>query len=137
MHVVLDTNVLVSGLLNEFGNPGKIIDLILTNLIIVAYDDRILSEYDDVLARQEFNFDPDLARTILNAIEINGLYVDAKIAPESLVSDPGDVPCIEVALSSPIIDCLITGNLRHFSRLQASGLVKIYSPAESINQYFS
>ena len=48
--VVLDTNVLVSGLLNPNGSPGKILDLIIGNHIQIAYDDRILGEYEEVLS---------------------------------------------------------------------------------------
>lgn len=40
--IVLDTNVLVSGMLNVKGSPGKVLDLVLTNQIQIAYDNRIL-----------------------------------------------------------------------------------------------
>ena len=82
MKVVLDTNVLVSGLLNPDGNPGRVLDLLLAGEITLLVDDRILAEYRAVLARPRFGFDvgdivdvisqieaeseePDLSRTLI------------------------------------------------------------------------
>jgi predicted nucleic acid-binding protein len=42
--VVLDTNVLVSTLLNNFGAPGGVLGLVLAGELIVAYDDRLPAE---------------------------------------------------------------------------------------------
>ena len=56
--VVLDTNVLVSGLLSQKSWPAKILDLILADHIHVAYDDRILGEYEEVLSRPELHIPP-------------------------------------------------------------------------------
>jgi hypothetical protein len=41
--VVLDTNVLVSTLLNSFGVPGRVLDLVLAGELTVTHDDRILA----------------------------------------------------------------------------------------------
>ena len=53
MKIVLDTNVLVSSLLNPDGSPAKILNLILSEKIILLYDNRILNEYYDVLKREK------------------------------------------------------------------------------------
>jgi len=53
--VVLDTNVLVSSLLSQKSWPAKILDLTLDDYIQVAYDDRLLGEYEEVLARPELH----------------------------------------------------------------------------------
>ena len=55
MRIVLDTNVLVSGLLNPNGTPGRILDLILGRYLTLLYDDRIIGEYSDVLARPQLD----------------------------------------------------------------------------------
>ncbi|MBA4379668.1 MAG: hypothetical protein C0393_03100 [Anaerolinea sp.] len=49
--IVLDTNVLVSGLLHEVSIPGNIVDLAVTRKIRLAVDERILQEYDEVTIR--------------------------------------------------------------------------------------
>ena len=51
---VLDTNVLVSGLLNPSGHPGRLIDAVLSGHLLLAIDDRIFAEYSKVLKRLKF-----------------------------------------------------------------------------------
>ncbi|MBN1308985.1 MAG: putative toxin-antitoxin system toxin component, PIN family [Chitinispirillaceae bacterium] len=58
MTAVLDTNVLVSALLNPYGTPSSILNLIIKEKIILAYDVRILCEYEEVLHRPRFDFSP-------------------------------------------------------------------------------
>lgn len=41
MRVVVDTNVLVSGVLNPHGPPGRIVDAILAETLTALYDDRM------------------------------------------------------------------------------------------------
>ena len=57
MRVVLDTNVLVSGLLTPFGPSGELIRMISAGVLTLRYDSRILSEYHEVLHRTKFQFD--------------------------------------------------------------------------------
>ncbi|MFZ4387243.1 MAG: PIN domain-containing protein, partial [Chthoniobacterales bacterium] len=54
---VLDTNVIVSGLLSAEAPPGRILDALLDRRLKLAYDDRIEAEYRDVLARPKFRID--------------------------------------------------------------------------------
>ncbi len=45
MIIVLDTNVVVSGLLRPHSKPATILRLVATWALRVAYDERILPEY--------------------------------------------------------------------------------------------
>ena len=56
MRIVLDTNVLVSGFLSPHGPPGAILRSILAASITLCLDERILTEYRDVLTRGRFAF---------------------------------------------------------------------------------
>ncbi|MEI7844769.1 MAG: putative toxin-antitoxin system toxin component, PIN family [Chloroflexota bacterium] len=131
---VLVTNVVVSGLMSELGKPAKIIDLVLENHIQVAYDDRILGEYEDVLARPELRIRPARARAVIAHIELTGKL----ISPEPLSAvgypDPDDLPFAEVFITSDA-DALITGNARHFAPLIEKGLAVI-SPALFLEKFF-
>lgn len=49
MLVVLDTNVLVSGLLKAHSAPREIVRLVAYNYIQLAYDARIINEYREVM----------------------------------------------------------------------------------------
>ena len=48
MRVVLDTNVLISGLLNPNGPPAAVLNLLVNAKLELLYDSRILQEYMEV-----------------------------------------------------------------------------------------
>jgi putative PIN family toxin of toxin-antitoxin system len=54
MRIVLDTNVLVSGLLNPNGSPAKVVNLALSGALQICYNPEILLEYREVLTRPSF-----------------------------------------------------------------------------------
>jgi putative PIN family toxin of toxin-antitoxin system len=128
MLVVLDTNVLVSGLLNEAGSPGRILNLVLDGIIQVAYDDRILGEYEEVLLRPELSLDGNHVSAIVTYLELTGCMVEAEVYPAGGFPDPADLPFVEVFIAAQA-DALISGNLRHFKPVIDKGL-HIYSPAQ-------
>jgi len=134
MLVVLDTNVLVSGLLNETGAPGKIIDLVLENRFQIAYDDRILGEYEDVLARPELRIRPARTRAVIARIELTGQLISAGPLSLDAFHDPDDLPFAEVFLTAHA-DALVTGNLRHFAPLVDKKLA-VFSPSQFLEQFF-
>lgn len=112
MRVVIDTNVMVLGVLNPHGPPGRIVNALLSETIIVLYDDRILSEYREALLRPTFHFPRADVEVLLDYLESTGEHVSA--APLSLVlPDSNDLPFLEVATSGGA-DVLITGNIKHF-----------------------
>lgn len=112
MRIVLDTNVIVAGLLNAHGAPGSVVNSVLDGRVSVLVDDRILFEYRDVLRRPKFHFGPQYVASILDFLEHAGEKVTA--SPTSAdVADPDDVAFYEVAIAGDA-DYLVTGNLLHF-----------------------
>lgn len=134
MLVVLDTNVVVSGLLNETGKPAKVLDLALDGRFQLAYDDRILGEYEDVLARPELHIHPARARAIISYLELAGKFVNASSSSSEGYHDPGDLPFVEVFISANA-DALVTGNLRHFAPLVEKGSA-VFSPSAFLENFF-
>lgn len=53
--IVADTNVLVSGCLTRTGLPSRIVDAVVAQRLRLAYDSRILDEYNEVLHRSKLN----------------------------------------------------------------------------------
>lgn len=133
MRIVLDTNILVSGLHNPNGAPGRIVDLILGARIQVLYDDRILAEYLDVLARPQLAIEPSLAQAVVGYIRLSGEPLVAHPLDKDALSDPNDLPFAEVAITGKA-DVLVTGNLKHFSRLKDRG-VTVLSPAQCLEHF--
>lgn len=131
MKLVLDTNVLVSGLLNQSGPPCLILQHIAFPDIIICWDKRIMAEYQEVLSRPKFHFPPKLVTQLLDAIILSGKQISANQISAQL-PDPDDLPFLEVARSAQA-DFLITGNHVHFPKELCLGQTVI-SPAEYLRQ---
>lgn len=128
MRLVLDTNVLVSGLLNPHGAPGRLLDLLLAGQIAVLFDDRIVAEYREVLARPRIGFDSRNTRAVLDYLTLAGEAVAA--SPLGVVlPDADDLPFLEVAVAGHA-EALVTGNQRHFVPKRGTVDVAVLSPTE-------
>lgn len=132
--IVLDTNVLVSGMINPHGAPGRIIDLVREGLVELVVDDRILAEYSDVLNRPKFNayFHASDVRDILVFLNHNAHYV-VSTTHVADIPDLDDAPFLEVALTASVP--LVTGNAPHFPTHYRSR-TSIHSPAEFISHHY-
>jgi putative PIN family toxin of toxin-antitoxin system len=75
MKIVLDTNVLVSGLLTPFGSSGKILSMICSGELLMCLDARIFSEYQEVLHRPKFAFDGENVAVLLGFFRQQGYFV--------------------------------------------------------------
>ena len=126
MRIVLDTNVVVSGLLSPYGPPATILRLVAVGDLRLCFDGRILAEYRQVLGRERFGFDPDDIEDLLEQVESDGELVAAGPLTASL-PDPDDEPFLEVAAASDA-DALVTGNLRHYPEDRRAG-VTVVTPA--------
>lgn len=133
MHrAVLDTNVLVSGLLNPSGPPAALLDEIITGNLTPIYSDPIFEEYVDVLIRPSLRLEPRAVLELLLLFTEVGEYNSPSEATLSEISsmdfpDVDDVPFYAAALAT---HCpLITGNRKHFPN---GGPVEILTPAQAI-----
>ena len=131
MRVVLDTNVLVSGLISGTGPPGRIVELIPRKLFVPCFDARILAEYREVLLRPRLRIAPDAVEELLADLGEEGEIVVGLPLPERL-SHPADEPFLEVAMAARA-DFLVTGNLRHFPARLRQG-VTVVSPREFLDE---
>lgn len=127
MRVVLDTNVLVSGLLSPYGAPGELVPLVAVGALQVCYDARILAEYREVLLRPVFSFTQDQVETLSNQVKAGGLMVGARPLPTPL-PDPDDEVFLAVALVGPA-QHLVTRKTRHYP-VKSRQEVQVMSPAE-------
>ena len=128
MRIVLDTNVVVSGLLQPEGNPARVLALALAGAVQVCYDRRILAEYAEVLARSRFKFDAKRVHEVLVKLEVDGLAVDATGQQDLDLPDADDEPFLAVALAARA-DFLVTGNLADYPAGRRRGCVVI-TPTE-------
>jgi len=132
---VLDTNVLVSGMINPSGPPGRLVDLLRAGALFPAVDDRILAEYADVLRRPELAtwFRASDVEHVLDYLRGNSRRVLATLTLTTL-PDPTDAPFLEVALAAEAP--LVTGNARHFPPDCRHG-AEVIAPADWLARYAS
>jgi putative PIN family toxin of toxin-antitoxin system len=112
MLVVIDTNILVSALISPSGKEAHIASLVVQQTLLAAVSESILAEYEAVLTRSKFNFNPAKVTRILYPLRSYSLMVKPThrltVSPDD--SDNRFLECAEAASA----DFLITGNKRHF-----------------------
>lgn len=132
MRVVLDTNVLVSGLLSPYDYSAEIVRLVASGKLELCLDARLLCEYQDVLHRPKFDFDAGRVDAFLAQVEGCGIIVASSPLPIPL-PDSDDDAFLEVALTGRAKG-LVTGNLVHFPKELRQGM-RVLSPAEFVEFY--
>jgi putative PIN family toxin of toxin-antitoxin system len=126
MRIVLDTNVLVSSLLSPFSPPAQMVRMVTSGVLTLCLDARLLTEYDEVLGREKFQFDPDAVAALLDYVVFPGHTVASSPLPAPL-PDPKDEAFLEIALAGGA-EYLVTGNGAHFPETLCEG-VRVVSPA--------
>ena len=113
--IILDTNVIVSALIQQ-GYPHLVLGKVLTSAnITLCVSDKLLQEYHEVLFRPKFTRFADFfvnAHVLLLRIET----ISRKFSPQvalNVLSDKDDNMLLELALESKA-DFLVTGNTNDF-----------------------
>ena len=130
MRIILDTNVLVSALIQR-NYPHFVVDSILVDKnLCLCISDNLFTEYLNVLGREKFSRFPDFyarAQTLLADIESLSL----KFKPTQIVDiirDKADNRLLELAETCGA-DYLITGNTSDFTMIDYKG-TRIISPKD-------
>ena len=120
MRVIVDTNIIVSGLISPAGPPGKIVDALLQGFLVPVMSPATLAELHAVLSR------PRLRRLFERAgIEATEFLDEFREFAEIIEPEPVDIPVrdendrifLELAGTRPPADFLITGD-QDFERQQ-------------------
>ncbi len=126
----IDTNVLVSAALT----PGGVCDQVLQHAVAgdftPAWNNLILTEYRDVLARPRFCLSPESQNRLLESLPRSGFIYTTENAPTLPDSDDGRFLVVALATQDKTI---VTGNPRHFpSPLMKKHGVTILSPRQAV-----
>ncbi|MBI4676689.1 MAG: putative toxin-antitoxin system toxin component, PIN family [Elusimicrobia bacterium] len=130
IRVVLDTNVLVSAILNPQSAPARVLDMAADGTVELVLSPAIVAEYELVLSRRKFRLSPPFVGTILGSLR----KVAAVIVPSEPIracKDPSDDKFLECAVASGAA-FLITGNQRHFPGHLRE--VRVVSPAAFLRE---
>jgi len=125
--IVLDTNVLVSALLNPLGTPAEVFEGVLEARWELLASPAILEEYQDVLSRAKFGLPAAAVRETILRLGQTAIVIRPWESFQAC-KDPADDMFLACALSGRATH-LITGNLRDFPRDPFMG-IRILSPAD-------
>jgi putative PIN family toxin of toxin-antitoxin system len=99
IRAVIDTNVLVSGMIAASGNEALLLLAINHELVSPCFSAEILQEYEQVLRRPKFGFEALEVESLLNLIRRQGEFIHSAPIPP-LSPDPGDDKFIACALAA-------------------------------------
>ena len=113
MKVVLDTNVLVSGLMLPDSVPGRIVAAWRAAQFDLAMSEPLLDEIGRVLSypkiRRRLRWGQDEIARFLLLLRFKAVIVDIKDVNVSVPRDPGDDPVLATLLAAGA-DCLVSGD---------------------------
>jgi putative PIN family toxin of toxin-antitoxin system len=111
LRVVLDTNVLVSGIAYPASNPGKILAAWRRGSVTVFLSPHIVEELSRSLPRMNhrLNWRPQQFEEEVELLALQAQIVEPADLPDTAVRDSGDLPVLGTLLASGA-DYLITGD---------------------------
>ena len=114
-YAVIDTNVVISSMLKRSSVPGQVMDLAVSGKIIPLLNDEILTEYKEVLSRNNFGFEESAINDLIDLLRESGIFLE-KTATEEDFPDPDDAVFYEIVMTArDVTDAyLVTGNIKHF-----------------------
>ena len=134
MKIVLDTNVLVSGLFFR-GAPSKLLDLWSKQSFEIVISEQILQEYYEVCERFKKKFSKDFYTSDFLELMSVVCEVSNEIFLKQQVSvDAKDDKFLDCAFSS-LADCIVSGD-KHLLDLNGYNGIEILKPREFLDKYF-
>ncbi len=124
---VIDTHVVVSGLLNPPGPSARVLDAVLDGRVQLVYDARILAEYRDVLHRPRLKLKPEKIGAFLAGLASQLIVTPAALSVAG--PDPDDIVFVEAALATAD-RTLVTGNLADYPPEILYG-ARVLTPAQA------
>ena len=112
IRVVIDTNIIVSALLQPLGPPAQVFLLALNGSIQLCITGEVYAEYEEVIRRPRFRRDESVIIAALDSIREKGFWVRPTETVRAC-ADPDDDIFLECAQAARAA-YLVTGNTKHF-----------------------
>ena len=123
---MIDTNVVVSGLLNPHGASARVLDAVLDGRVKLVYDARILAEYRDVLHRPRLKLAPAKITALLHGLQSQLMVTSTALGVSG--PDADDIVFVEAALATAD-PTIVTGNLADYPTEILQG-TRVLTPAQ-------
>jgi len=131
IRAVVDTNVLISGLLTGRGYPAQVIEALLQNEFKAVVSNTLLHELREVSARPRFSGYPSFQRrvdTLINYLHLEGEAYQGLVQENVVAEDPDDDFVLACATEGKA-DYIVTGD-HHLLQLGQFRGVQIITPRE-------
>jgi len=135
VRIVLDTNVLVSGLISPHGPPAKLVDQFRRAEFVLITSSPQLHELRDVLARdclRRFVRIEEAATLMANLDSLGEIVRDA-LPNVRLSPDPDDNLILATAIAGKA-DFIVSGDKGHMISLQEAEGIPIITPAQAMEK---
>lgn len=126
MKFVIDTNVIVSGVLRPASKPGRILDLMLARESSYVVSTELVEEYREVLKHPKFGFDAASVDSLVGGLAAGAELVVPHPQRDVISNNPKDQFVIDLACAANAY--ITTGNAKHFV-----GYERTVSPAEALD----
>ena len=136
MRIVVDTNVLVSGLMFG-GTPARVLSAWTDGVVTLVVSPEILEEYRRVgveLAKGRAELQEVLS-ALLTLIAVHAIVIDAPALPERVSDDPDDDKFLAAALVSGAK--LIVSGDKHLLRVSGWSHIEVLKPRQFVDQYLA
>ena len=134
LRVVLDTNVIISGVIANYGAPFQILENWREGGFAVIVSEPILQEIERVFhyphIRNRRHLTEQDIETTLQLLRRYGLNTPAELRIEAIIEDPEDDKFIVAAIEGGA-DYIVSDD-RHLKALNSYQEIKIVSPSEFI-----
>lgn len=128
MKIVLDTNVIISGLLFPGGPPDRIMRAVLTGRLQNATSPDLLTELRRVF-KKKFNLSDEKLETLVRLVSENSELTYPTERLKAVANDETDNRIIECAVTARA-DFVVTGDQKHLLKLGRFQSIIILPPAE-------
>lgn len=137
MNVVIDCNIFISAILSKDGMAREVLKSIFQDKIIPQMGQKLYSEYEDVLSREEIikqsKLTADEIDELLNAFMNASIWVDSYYLWRPNLKDESDNHLIELAVASNS-NYIITHNKKDFENSELQFDIEIVTAYEFLQK---
>ena len=132
MKIVLDTNVLISGVF--FGGPPyKILETWRSGKLDIVLSEEIFTEYQRVALELSKQFKEVDISMFLDLLTINAIWIDAPQLPIAVSADPDDDKFLACALASR--SKIVVSGDKHLLAVSGYKSIKVIKPSLFIERH--
>lgn len=131
MRIILDTNVLVSGVFFS-GPPSAILSAWREGRVALVVSPEILDEYQRVVTDLSSRFPVSAAGPILDLIATHAEVLSAPPLPQQVCDDPEDDKFLACAIAGDV-SCVVSGD-QHLLRKTGYAGIEVLTPREFLGR---